>query len=201
MKQDIPLVPRTRYGEPCPVPQVTLDVHTEQFGFLPFDFIVDTASDFSTIPAAHADEYTIPFLRIERPVPVNTGGTEAYGHPGKIRIRLGGRESRWTCFFTEAPEQQLVENVQGPPGQRRLKRPPRDYARWEQKQLRRMRKPTLVLGRAGFLAEYAIAIDSTHLTITGRESTPLERSAIRQTSLPSGILSALVSARRFLFGK
>src|SRR5262245_45904906 len=84
-----------------------------------------------------ARQQYIPFAEDHK---VTLGGlagvTEAYR--GRIRLVIGGREHTWPCDFVSSPAHL------GHPG-REL--PP-------------------VLGRAGFLDEYAISVDSGYLIIT-----------------------------------
>src|SRR5438105_2074793 len=136
MKVRIPLMPRLSGTADCPYPMVTLLVGD----LVSLPLRVDTASDCTAIPTSVARQLGIPFQK-ER-------ASEARGMVGQvgkyrdtIRVRLAGREHVWPCDFVEVPTSAPI--VQLPDG-----------------------PPLAVLGRAGFLAEYAVAIDDDYLIIT-----------------------------------
>jgi hypothetical protein len=118
---------------------VRLQVRDRYGTYAELKFRVDTQADVATVSVRVAEQEAIPFAKA-RP------GT-ARGIAGKVRkyrdrlhVRIAGREHDWPCDFTEpaidAETRQLLP----------------DLAR--------------VLGRAGFLGECAVAIDSDYLIIT-----------------------------------
>jgi hypothetical protein len=99
-------------------------------------FRIDTQADLTTLPIITAQREGIPFA-------TDHSGT-AYGLTGavekfrdRVRLQIAGREHEWPCDF-----------VASPPGVRSLP------------------ELSAVLGRAGFLDEYAVAIDSGYLILT-----------------------------------
>jgi hypothetical protein len=81
----------------------------------------------------------IPFSEERvRPIRGITGASQAYR--GRVRVIIAGREHDWPCEFTKG----AVDATSG--------RPLPDL--------------TPVLGRAGFLDEYALGIDSGYLILT-----------------------------------
>jgi hypothetical protein len=101
------------------------------------DFRVDTQADFTSIPVLMAQWEAIPFSRGQERTAIGlVGQTSTYRD--RIRIVIAGREHDWPCDFLNPPPRE--------PG-----RPP----------------PELLpaLGRAGFLDEYAISVDSGYLIV------------------------------------
>ena len=136
MKARIPLSPRTVEGIECPFPLVRLSVR-DKFGALaPMDFRVDTQADFTTISTRTAQREWIPYSEGRPRVAAGLVG-EAHVYRDRIRIVLAGAEHDWPCEFLKPPI---------PVDSRRELLP--------------------VLGRTGFLDEYAIAVDSGYLIIT-----------------------------------
>jgi hypothetical protein len=139
MKIRIPLVEHDVAGIRCPLPIVTLGVRDRYGGWVDLYFRVDTQADFTTIPMGTAQEEGIPFA-------TRHPGT-AYGLVGavskfrdRVRLRIAGREYEWPCDFVAAPSPVPEGRV--------------------------LPEITAVLGRAGFLAEYAVAVDSGFLILT-----------------------------------
>jgi hypothetical protein len=138
MKVRLKLRPREVDGVACAVPVATLLVR-DRYGILvPVPFRVDTQADFTAVPVAVAQEARIPFSREHPTTAIGLVG-ETTGYRDRIRIVVAGREHDWPCDFV---------NV----------RPSREAGRQRAGLL-----PTL--GRAGFLNEYAIAVDSGYLII------------------------------------
>jgi len=146
MKARIPLEALGRDGELYPTPVVWLRVR-DRYGILTeVKFRVDTQADVTTIPITAANQAAIPFTRA-RPGTARgiAGRLRKYRH--HLRVVIAGREHTWPCDFTESaidPE---------------TKQPLGDL-------------PS-VLGRAGFLTEYAVAIDGDYLII--RRIGPIRR--------------------------
>jgi hypothetical protein len=145
MKVRLLLVSRVVAGIDCPLPVVWLRVRDRSGAFVNLPFRLDTQADLTTIPIAVAQREGIPFS-------TDHPGT-AYGLAGavekfrdRVRLRIAGREHEWPCDFVAAPS------------------PPRD---------RPLLELSPILGRAGFLDEYAVAIDSGYLII--RRLGPLRR--------------------------
>jgi hypothetical protein len=138
MKVRIRLADWAAAGIPCPLPVVRLRVRDRYGAFVGLLFRVDTQADLTTIPILVARREGIAF-GTDHP------GT-AYGLTGavekfrdRLRLLIAGREHEWPCDFVATPS---------PPEGRPL--------------------PELssVLGRAGFLDEYAVALDSGYLILT-----------------------------------
>ncbi len=139
MKARLKMWGRTVDGMACPFPVVKLRVR-DQYGFLvPLTFRVDTQADLSVIPLRTAQEERIPFSEERQGHAIGLVG-ETTRYRDRIHVVVAGREHDWPCDFVKVP----VQRATGRP------------------------HPDLlpVLGRAGFLAEYAIAVDSGYLTIT-----------------------------------
>jgi len=100
---------------------------------------VDTLADFTSFPIAKARRETIPFCESQQRTAIGlVGATTVYRD--RIRVLIGGREHDWPCDFVNVP----AHPEQGRPA-------------WDL---------LPALGRAGFLDEYAITIDSGYLIVT-----------------------------------
>jgi hypothetical protein len=112
----------------------------DRFGALaPVKFRVDTQADVTTVPANLAEREFIP-LKKERPGIGRGIAGKIKKYRDRIRVVIAGREHSWPCDFTEP--------AIDPESHRPLPELPP------------------VLGRAGFLDEYAISVDSYYLVIT-----------------------------------
>jgi hypothetical protein len=118
---------------------VRLRVRDRHGALVVLRFRVDTQADITTIPIAVARREAIPFA-------TNRPGT-SYGLTGavekfsdRVSLRIAGREHVWPCDFVEFPRR-------SPEGTR-------------------VPLLTPVLGRAGFLDAYAVAVDSGFLILT-----------------------------------
>jgi hypothetical protein len=131
MKVRIPLRPRSVEGIVCPFPVVRLRVRDRYGELAELDFRVDTQTDFTTIPVATAQREFIPFSEARERMAVGLVG-ETTTYRDRVRIVIAGREHDWPCEFVKTPVG---------PGQQ-----PRELLP--------------ALGRAGFLEEYAISVDS-----------------------------------------
>jgi hypothetical protein len=139
MKVRLRLRDRSVEGIPCPIPVVRLRVRDRYGALAELDFRVDTQADFTSIPVQTAREEAIPFSEErERPAIGLVGETTMYCD--RVRVVIAGREHDWPCRFVNTP-------------------PPREPGQQH-------RELPAVLGRAGFLDEYAIAVDSGYLIIT-----------------------------------
>lgn len=139
MKARLKLLPRTSDGESCPLPVVVLQVRDRYGAFALLRFRVDTQADVMVIPVSEAEKERIPFTRTREGIAVGiTGKVKKYRN--RVRVVIAGREHDWPCDFTEsaidADTSQRIPDL-GP-----------------------------VLGRSGFLREYAITIESEYLIIT-----------------------------------
>jgi hypothetical protein len=145
MKLRVPLVPMRKYGISCPRPEVLLEVLTRTGDFLALRFIVDTATDLTTLAVPRAEEYDIPFEpAAQQQVRVTGSVGSGTAYLGSLTVRLFGKTRQWPCCFvlhSETPEP-------ASPG--------------------RQRPPPTLLGRAGFLDDCAMWIDGSHLTIVDR---------------------------------
>jgi hypothetical protein len=118
---------------------VTLGVRDRYGTLANIPFRIDTAADFTTVPIALAERDGIPF-RHSAPGQVQglAGAVEKFRD--RIRLVIAGREHEWPCDFVKAPS--LAE-----PG-------------------RTLPELDSVLGRAGFLQEYAFCMDDRYLVLT-----------------------------------
>jgi len=102
---------------------------------------VDTAADLTAIPDQLAKQQGLSYSRVHPGT-----ATGLVGSVGKfrdiIRVRIAAEDFDWPCDFTQAPSSALGGTSPTSP------------------------EPLPVLGRAGFLDEYAICIDSGYMTIT-----------------------------------
>jgi hypothetical protein len=138
MRAPLRLWPKRVAGIECPFPVVRLRVRDRYGLHVELDFRVDTQADFTAIPIATARHFGIPFSETQpRAVHGLVGQTVAYRD--RVRIVIAGREHAWPCEF--------VRTVFGEGGSAAADMRP-------------------VLGRAGFLDEYAITVDSGFLIVT-----------------------------------
>jgi hypothetical protein len=126
-------------GIDCPFPVVRLRVRDRYGALAELDFRVDTQADFTSIPVPTALREAIPFSEARQRTAVGLVG-EATTYRDRIRLVIAGREHDWPCDFVN------------PPAPREPGLQPRELLP--------------ALGRAGFLDEYAIAVDSGYLIIT-----------------------------------
>ncbi len=140
MKVRIRLVPRKSGADDCPYPMVTLFVRDLVGRVVPVYFRVDTAADCTAIPTTSARQAGIPF-QTQRASEAGGMVGQARKYRDIIRVVLAGREHTWPCDFVEVPTSAPIRQM--PDG-----------------------LPLAVLGRAGFLAEYAVSIDDDYLIIT-----------------------------------
>lgn len=146
IKRRIPLANRRLGQHECPRPEITLWVRSRYQEYTKIHFIVDTAADFTAIPIPLAQDEGLDFTRSEAlrsSVGGLVGRVEKY--LGSLHVRIAGEEFDWPCDFlmqTALPSSQVSGTSP--------RSPRRYYA---------------VLGRAGFLAAFAIAIGGKYLTI------------------------------------
>ncbi len=138
MKVRIPLVRHASGNADCPLPIVTLRVRDALGILVSMRFRVDTAADCTAVPTTVAGLFGISFQRTRASDAMGMVGT-ARKYRDRLRVAIGGREHSWPCDFVEAPVQSSQRLSSLPPA---------------------------VLGRAGFLDEYAVAIDDGFLIIT-----------------------------------
>ncbi len=165
------LVPKEIGGTLCPRAEVELliycpDQHGVQDNFEILRFIVDCASDLTTIPIPVADAFRIPFDRTKK-LTVHTPGGNVPGYLGQIKGRFLGHDFNWPCAFTDSPPKNAPEpqlGIEGKPGSRRLTPKPKNVNDWENLFIG---NPTdsLVLGRAGLLEEFHLCIKGKNLII------------------------------------
>jgi hypothetical protein len=139
MKVRIRLRPWVVEGTNCPFPVVRLRVRDKYGTLAELDFQVDTQADFTTIPIEKARSEGIPFSEAEERTAIGMVG-ETTMYCDRVRLVIAGREHDWPCHFIKVP-------VLQEPGQP-------------------TRQPLPVLGRAGFLDEYALTVDSGSLIVT-----------------------------------
>src|SRR5579885_2431588 len=138
MKVRLLLRERRVAGFPCPVPVVRLRVRDRYGSLTELDFRVDTQADFTCIPVQTAQEEHIPFSQERECTAVGLVG-ETTMYRDRVRLVIAGHEHDWPCHFINTP-------------------PPREPGQ--------PRELPAALGRAGFLDEYAVAVDSGYLIIT-----------------------------------
>ena len=135
MKWEIPLVKRSVGGIACDRPMVTLRVATP-YGFRTVRFWFDSGADVTMIPVPLARREGIEFP--ESPAARGTatgvaGRTSRYR--GSLRVLIAGEGFAWPCDF-------LVPPPSVPQGSTLY-----EYG---------------LLGRAGFLAAFAVCLDAKH---------------------------------------
>lgn len=173
-------------GDRCDRPELPVHIRCLTTGgrgeYLAFTFIVDTGSAVTTISTCVAEDWGIPFESTTDPVdgPKTLVGRRLRGHWGHVRVILLGSARVWPCFFFLPPDGPADKAApQGQPGQRHVSRQALTVQEWEQRvgELLTRRPhgeqtgpeekpPVLVLGRSGFLRDYAISIKDDHLTVT-----------------------------------
>jgi hypothetical protein len=122
----------------CPLPVVRLQVRDRHGTLARLYFRLDTQADFTTIPIAKAETEGIPFSRARESTGFGLVG-ETTMYRDRVRVIIAGREHDWPCHFIQ------VSAARQPSTREEL---------------------LPVLGRAGFLDEYAVAVDSGYLIIT-----------------------------------
>jgi hypothetical protein len=139
MKVRLALEPIMSGGESCPRPVVRLQVRDRYGTYAEVTFRVDSQADVTTVPIRLAEREALPFTKAAPGAARGVAG-RVKKYRDRIRVRIAGREHDWPCDFTEPA---LDPETNQP-------------------------LPDLfpVLGRAGFLGEYAVAIDSDYLIIT-----------------------------------
>jgi hypothetical protein len=151
MKRKLQLAPGLPVGpdDDVGIPVLTLWVRTRYGDFADVPFVVDTGADCTSMPASFAQSKGIPFSRAAANrglVSGLVGSVERYR--GSIQVRIGAELFDWPCDFLLAP----------PPAAAR----------------RRIRPP-VVLGRAGFLSDFAVCLDDATLTIERRPHSGWQR--------------------------
>jgi hypothetical protein len=136
MKARIPLLNHTSGDIACPLPCVRLRAQDRYGLFTPILFRVDTGADFTTIPIPLARRNGIPFSERDERRAIGLVGATRMFRD-RFRVVIAGRTHEWPCNFIDVPAEAAGHPSLSP-----------------------------VLGRAGFLDEYAFAIDSGYLIIT-----------------------------------
>jgi hypothetical protein len=124
----------------CPFPLVMLRVRDRYGGWALVPFRIDTGADCSAMPVSLARREALPFQQTRSSIATGLVGI-APKFRDRIQVVLGGREHDWPCDFIDAPAPEAGQRI-GPV------------------------QEGAVLGRAGFLDEYAFAIDSGFAIIT-----------------------------------
>ncbi len=124
-------------------------------------FRVDTGADFTSIPVHLARQFGLDFSQRDERRGIGLVGATRLFR-GHIRLTLAGRSHEWPCNFVDTPVEQATQA-----------------------------ELTAVLGRAGFLDEYAVALDAGFLFITrlGRVRRLLRRCLQRIWSMTGQIHS------------
>jgi len=94
MKVRIPLVERTREGEPCPTPAVTLKVRDRQGTFAEVKFRVDTQADVATMPVSLAEKEPVP-CKVGRQSRRRQGRAGAWSQEDQETARLQANALSW----------------------------------------------------------------------------------------------------------
>jgi hypothetical protein len=123
---------------------MTIEVRSRFGDFVPVLFRVDTGADVTTIPVPVAEEKGLGFTREHAGSATGIVGT-VRKYAGSLHVRIAGMEYHWPCDFTERPT--AVEGRVGVTGQPLTSLSP-------------------VLGRAGLLDDFAVAVDSDYLIVT-----------------------------------
>lgn len=131
-----------RFSYHCP--EITLLVRTS-LGGVPLRFVVDTGADLTAVPIQRARAERIDISRDA----VQGQATGMHGQTiAKLRdwitFQIAGRRYRWPCDFVLVPPAAAPVRRSG------------------------HTQPDSVLGRAGFLREFAVCIDDQYLKITCR---------------------------------
>jgi hypothetical protein len=139
MKIRVPLLRRRRGAGVAPFPEVKLWVRDRFGGYVQLRFRIDTQSDAAAIPVEIAHREGIPFSSAQP-------GT-AYGLVGSVpkyratvRVLIRDVEYEWPCDFVAQPAARPAGTG--------------------------VAELSAVLGRAGFLDEFALAVDSGFLILT-----------------------------------
>jgi hypothetical protein len=123
-------------GIDCPYQLVRLRVRDRYGVWATIPFRIDTGADTAVIPVAIAKQQGIAFQETVPSTAMGLVGTTKT-YRDRITVQIAGREHDWPCEFIDVPPE--VGNVK--------ELPP-------------------VLGRAGFLDEYAVAIDAGYVILT-----------------------------------
>jgi hypothetical protein len=138
MKARLLLRERSVEGIACPFPVIRVRVRDRYGTLVELDFRVDTQADLTSLPVWTARRERILFSEGRQHTAIGLVG-ETTAYRDRVRNVIAGREHEWPCEFLSSP----------PPGPGQQ---PRELLP--------------VLGRAGFLDEYAVAVDSGYLIVT-----------------------------------
>jgi hypothetical protein len=140
MKARLPLMVRRVGGVTYSYPLVMLRVR-DRYGLLvSLPFRIDTGADCTAIPTDLARREHLPFQQTQMEMVGGLVGT-TQKFRDRLRVVIAGREHDWPCDFIDVP----------PPAAGRRPDP-------------LLQIP--VLGRVGFLDEFAVAIDSGYVILT-----------------------------------
>jgi hypothetical protein len=140
MKVRLRLVRRWVDGVACPYPRVVLQVRDRYGMLVPLDFRIDCGADFTAIPLSTAREEKIPYQETRQGIATGLVGATAKFRD-RVKVVIAGEEHEWPCDFVDVP----------PPAPGRQTDPLLKVG---------------MLGRAGFLDDYAFAIDSGYIVLT-----------------------------------
>jgi hypothetical protein len=126
-------------GESCPRPVVRLKVRDRYGAYAVLKFRVDSQADVTAVPISAAEREALPFTKSAAGTVRGIAG-RVRKYRDRIRVVIAGKEHDWPCEFTEP----AIDPETGRP----------------------LPELSPVLGRAGFLGEYAVTIDSGYLIIT-----------------------------------
>jgi hypothetical protein len=140
MKLRLRLKERAIRGMNCPYPRINLHVRDRHGTHTLLPFRIDTGADCCAMPVSLARKEAIPFQDVQSGTAAGLVGAAQKFHD-RLRVVIGGRTYDWPCDFIDVP----------PPSAGRRPDP-------------LLRIP--VLGRAGFLDDFAVAIDSGYLILT-----------------------------------
>jgi hypothetical protein len=139
MKAIIKLDQKRGAASEYPVPCVTLRVQDRYGAWTEVLFRIDSGASVSALPIWLAQHHGMGFQQQTSGQVRGLVGVTSRFRDRLLRVRIGGREHHWPCDFVDVPPQAQQGATATPYG---------------------------VLGRAGFLDEYAVAIDSGFLIIT-----------------------------------
>ncbi len=128
-------------------PLIRLEVRTQDGDFAWLEFLVDTGADVTSISVDLAQEKQLHYDTSRQSHSAGVGGHVLHYANAAIRFRVVGKEHNWPCnFILQSP---LAPLAQGLPARRLRQLPP-------------------LLGRAGFLTDYQVCINDTHMTLRRR---------------------------------
>jgi|SRR5579864_697866 len=164
---------------------------TNELDWQPIRMVIDTGAPHSVVPIERAKQFDIPFKR--RPPDdtkvINTLGGPVTVHPGKIRLRIEGKEYEWDCHFAETPVPPRKEGNESATSKQykrhkhhnKKKKQPNTVEDWGEMAEHGRKLRRILIGRAGLLHNFELEIQDKCVILRRKKGISwLFRKAIRE---------------------